>query len=33
MIIIGPIIYGTMANICLSLGWIVETSFYRGRPQ
>jgi hypothetical protein len=33
MMIIGPIIYGVFANLCYSLGWIVDTRFYRGRPR
>lgn len=33
MMIIGPIIYGVMANVCFSLGWIVDTTVYRGRPR
>ena len=33
MMIIGPIIYGLFANLCYSLGWIVDTRFYRGRPR
>jgi hypothetical protein len=33
MMIIGPIIYGVLANICFSFGWIVDAMFYRGRPR
>jgi MFS family permease len=33
MMIIGPIIYGLFANLCYSLGWIVDTWLYRGRPR
>jgi hypothetical protein len=33
MMIIGPIIYGVCANLCYSLGCIVDTLFYRGRPR
>ena len=33
MMIIGPIIYCVMANVCFSFGWIVDTGFYRGRPR
>ena len=33
MMIIGPIIYGVMANVCFSLGWILDTAAYRGRPR
>ena len=33
MMIIGPIIYGLFANLCFSLGWIIDTWFYRARPR
>ena len=33
MMIIGPIIYGIVANLCYSLGWIADTVFYRGHPR
>jgi hypothetical protein len=33
MMIIGPIIYGACANLCFTLGWIVDTSLYRGCPR
>lgn len=33
MMIIGPFIYAICANLCFTLGWIVDTSFYRGRPR
>jgi len=33
MMFIGPVVYGVMANVCFSLGWIVDTSLYRGRPR
>ena len=33
MMIIGPPIYGLLANLCYSLGWIVDTRFYRGHPR
>ena len=33
MMIIGPIICGVIANVCFSLGWIVNTAVYRGRPR
>jgi len=29
----GPIIYGVMANACYTLGWAVDTIFYRGTPR
>jgi len=28
-----PIICGVMANLCFSLGWVVGTIRYRGRPR
>src|SRR5580704_9653527 len=31
--IIGPFVYGFFANLCFSLGWIVDTVFYQGRPR
>jgi hypothetical protein len=33
MMIIGPAIYAIGANLCFTLGWIVDTSLYRGRPR
>ncbi len=31
--IVGPFVYGFFANICYTLGWIVDTTFYRGVPR
>jgi hypothetical protein len=31
--IIGPLIYGFLANICYTLGWVVDTCWYRGAPR
>jgi hypothetical protein len=31
--IFGPIVYGILANICFTLGWIVDTVAYRGNPR
>jgi len=31
--IIGPFVYGFLANICYTLGWIVDTVSYRGIPR
>jgi hypothetical protein len=31
--IIGPFVYGLLANICYMLGWIVDTVSYRGMPR
>ena len=33
MMIIGPIMYGIFANLCYSLGWIVDTMAYRVHPR
>jgi hypothetical protein len=33
MMLIGPPIYGILANICYSLGWVVDATFYRGQPR
>jgi hypothetical protein len=31
--IMGPVIYCIMANLCYTLGWIFDTVFYRGSPR
>jgi len=31
--IIGPVIYGVMANVCFTFGWVLDTALYRGRPR
>ena len=31
--IVGPFVYGLMANLCYSLGSIIDLVFYRGRPR
>jgi hypothetical protein len=33
MMIIGPFIYGAFANLCYSLGWLVDITIYRGYPR
>jgi hypothetical protein len=33
MMIIGLIIYGIFANLCYSLGWVLDITIYRGRPR
>jgi hypothetical protein len=33
MMIVGPPIYAILANLCFTLGWIVDTCLYRGRPR
>jgi hypothetical protein len=30
---IGPFVYGFLANVCHTLGWIVDTASYRGKPR
>lgn len=32
-IIPGTAIYLAMANFCYTLGWVVDTAFYNGRPR
>jgi hypothetical protein len=29
----GPFIYAALANACYTLGWVVDTIFYRGTPR
>jgi len=29
----GPVIYVAMANVCYTLGWVLVTVFYNGRPR
>jgi hypothetical protein len=31
--IFGPLVYVMLANICYTLGWIVDTVSYRGMPR
>lgn len=31
--LVGPFIYGFLANICYSFGWVVDTVSYRGMPR
>jgi hypothetical protein len=31
--IFGPFVYGFVANICFTFGWIVDTLSYRGMPR
>ena len=31
--LIGPFVYGFLANVCYTLGWVVDTVFYRGTPR
>ena len=33
VMVVGPFIYGFCANICYTLGWIVDTVAYRGMPR
>jgi hypothetical protein len=32
-VIFVPLVYGFMANLCYTLGWIVDTNAYRGSPR
>src|SRR5690242_4483357 len=32
-IIIGTCIYVAMANVCYTLGWVVDTVWYKGSPR
>jgi hypothetical protein len=29
----GPFLYAAIANVCYTLGWVVDTTFYRGTPR
>jgi hypothetical protein len=31
--LIGPLIYGFLANVCYTFGWVVDTVSYRGTPR
>ncbi|MGH9516587.1 MAG: hypothetical protein ACRD3P_13020 [Terriglobales bacterium] len=31
--VFGPFVYGFMANLCYTLGWIVDTVQFRGSPR
>jgi hypothetical protein len=31
--LIGPLVYGFLANLSYTFGWIVDTVFYRGMPR
>jgi len=31
--IFGPFVYAIIANICYTLGWIVDTTLFRGSPR
>ncbi len=33
IMIFGPPIYGVLANVCYTLGWMVDTTFYRRTPR
>ena len=32
-LIFGPIVFGIMANVCYTAGWIVDIGFYRAAPR
>ena len=31
--ILGPLLYGIMANVCYTFGWIVDIAVFRGKPR
>jgi len=31
--LMGPVIYGFLANLCYTLGWVVDTTSYDGTPR
>lgn len=31
--LIGPVIYGFLGNICYTLGWLIDTISYHGTPR
>jgi hypothetical protein len=31
--LIGPFIYGFLANVCYTFGWVVDTASYHGTPR
>jgi len=33
MMLIGPVFYGIMANVCYTFGWIIDVAVYRGSPR
>jgi len=33
VMIIGPVFYAIMANLCYTTGWIFDIVFYRGSPR
>lgn len=33
VMLIGPLIYGLLANICYTLGWVVDVLWYCGTPR
>jgi hypothetical protein len=32
-LLFGPVIFVAMANVCFTLGWVVDTILYYGRPR
>ena len=32
-LLLGPIIFGILANFCYTLGWISDMFFFRGKPR
>ena len=33
VMLFGPGIYIAIANVCYTLGWVVDTTWYKGRPR
>ncbi len=33
IMLIGPVFYGIMANVCYTFGWIIDVAVYRGSPR
>jgi hypothetical protein len=33
VMILGPIVFGILANVCFTFGWIVDSLRYRGGPR
>ena len=33
MMLFGPVLYMVMANVCYTLGWIIDVAAYRGSPR
>ena len=31
--IFGPFVYGVVANVCYTFGWVIDLMFYCGKPR